>query len=461
MSYAWNYMFQSPPSENTHSWSIPPLSHPSQFGNQQTQDSDSPPATPPLVPGNTYSPPMSPASMPLGSPRNNHTRYSGQTYGWQAERIADPEAYSQDNDTIASDAWCSSPSEQQALVDDIMGYFPEEPVSNNAPPDVHNQRLHDRDQGSTAFEQSSQAPRLGRRKALCIGINYIDIGSNIELQGCINDVHRIANFLTVQFGYKTENIWKLTDDAVDPRYRPTRENIITAMHWLVEDAQPTDSLFFHFSGHGGQTKDLDGDEADGFDEVIYPLDYENVGHIVDDDMHEIMVKPLPAGCRLTAIFDCSHSGSALDLPYTYSTDGKLKEHSQLVETGRGLLSVGKFCARGNMSGAIKGLGSVIRSPTSRRARKQATQRSRELRTSAADVVSWAACKDSEKSDDAIEGDEAVGAMSYAFIEALRQKPRQSYRELLNNVRTILRAKYQQKPQLSSSHPIDTNNWFIA
>ncbi|CAE6398707.1 unnamed protein product [Rhizoctonia solani] len=366
-----------------------------------------------------------------------------------------------DNDTIASDAWCSSPSEQQALVDDIMGYFPEEPVSNNAPPDVHNQRLHDRDQGSTAFEQSSQAPRLGRRKALCIGINYIDIGSNIELQGCINDVHRIANFLTVQFGYKTENIWKLTDDAVDPRYRPTRENIITAMHWLVEDAQPTDSLFFHFSGHGGQTKDLDGDEADGFDEVIYPLDYENVGHIVDDDMHEIMVKPLPAGCRLTAIFDCSHSGSALDLPYTYSTDGKLKEHSQLVETGRGLLSVGKFCARGNMSGAIKGLGSVIRSPTSRRARKQATQRSRELRTSAADVVSWAACKDSEKSDDAIEGDEAVGAMSYAFIEALRQKPRQSYRELLNNVRTILRAKYQQKPQLSSSHPIDTNNWFIA
>jgi hypothetical protein len=25
------------------------------------------------------------------------------------------------------------------------------------------------------------------------------------------------------------------------------------------------------SGHGGQTKDLDGDEADGYDEVIYPV----------------------------------------------------------------------------------------------------------------------------------------------------------------------------------------------
>ena len=36
------------------------------------------------------------------------------------------------------------------------------------------------------------------------------------------------------------------------------------------------------SGHGGQTKDLDGDEADGYDEVIYPVDFKQAGHIVDD-----------------------------------------------------------------------------------------------------------------------------------------------------------------------------------
>ena len=34
-------------------------------------------------------------------------------------------------------------------------------------------------------------------------------------------------------------------------------------------------------------------------------------------MHDILVKPLPAGCRLTALFDCCHSGSVLDLPYEY------------------------------------------------------------------------------------------------------------------------------------------------
>jgi metacaspase-1 len=78
------------------------------------------------------------------------------------------------------------------------------------------------------------------------------------------------------------------------------------------------------SGHGGQTPDLDGDEDDGYDEVIYPVDFQQTSHIVDDDMFFIMVKPLPPGCRLTAIFDSCHSGSALDLPYIYSTEGKIK-----------------------------------------------------------------------------------------------------------------------------------------
>jgi hypothetical protein len=49
-------------------------------------------------------------------------------------------------------------------------------------------------------------------------------------------------------------------------------------------------------------KDMDGDEDDGHDEVIYPMDHERAGHIVDDDMWEIMVRNLPIGCRLTVRF---------------------------------------------------------------------------------------------------------------------------------------------------------------
>ena len=57
------------------------------------------------------------------------------------------------------------------------------------------------------------------------------------------------------------------------------------------------------------------------------------------------------------------------------------------------------------------------------------------------------------SADASIGGEATGAMSWAFITALRKNPNQSYVQLLNSIRDELQGKYQQKPQLSCSHPL--------
>ncbi|KAI0666481.1 caspase domain-containing protein [Trametes maxima] len=110
----------------------------------------------------------------------------------------------------------------------------------------------------------------GRKKALCIGINYR--GQPNELHGCVNDARNVMNFL-MRRGYKEEDIVILTDDAKSSRQRPTRANIIDAMNWLVRSAHTHDSLFFHYSGHGGQIKDTNGDEIDGYDEIIFPLDY--------------------------------------------------------------------------------------------------------------------------------------------------------------------------------------------
>ncbi|CAK5266560.1 unnamed protein product [Mycena citricolor] len=141
----------------------------------------------------------------------------------------------------------------------------------------------------------------GRRKALCIGVNYF--GKPHELRGCINDAKNVFHFLVRHASYRPEDIVVLTDDARHHRSLPTRRNMIDAMHWLIKDAKPHDALFFHYSGHGGQTKDLDGDEVDGYDEVIFPMDFQQAGQIVDDEMHDIMVRGLPAGCRLTAVFD--------------------------------------------------------------------------------------------------------------------------------------------------------------
>ena len=108
-------------------------------------------------------------------------------------------------------------------------------------------------------------------------------------------------------------------------------------------------------GHGGQTKDLDGDEEDGYDEVIYPVDFRQVGHIVDDEMHRIMVMPLQPGVRLTAIFDSCHSGTALDLPYIYSTQGVLKEPNLAKEAGQGLLGVISSYSQGDLGGVASNL----------------------------------------------------------------------------------------------------------
>jgi hypothetical protein len=86
----------------------------------------------------------------------------------------------------------------------------------------------------------------GRRKALLIGINYF--GQRGQLRGCINDVKNMSTYLNQHFGYKREDMVILTDDQQNPMSQPTKANILRAMHWLVKDARPNDSLFFHYSG---------------------------------------------------------------------------------------------------------------------------------------------------------------------------------------------------------------------
>ncbi|CRJ79705.1 hypothetical protein BN1708_000078 [Verticillium longisporum] len=295
----------------------------------------------------------------------------------------------------------------------------------------------------------------GRRKALLIGINYF--GQRGQLRGCINDVKNMSAYLVENFGYKREDMVILTDDQQNPVSQPTKQNLLRAMHWLVKDARPNDSLFFHYSGHGGQTKDLDGDEDDGYDEVVYPVDFRQVGHIVDDEMHRIMVKSLPPGVRLTAIFDSCHSGTALDLPYVYNTQGILKEPNLAKEAGQGLLGVISSYTQGDMSGVANNIMGFFKKATNG---DDAHQRTMATKTSPADVIMFSGSKDDQTSADATIAQQATGAMSWAFITSLKKNPQQSYVQLLNSIRDELEAKYSQKPQLSCSHPLNTNLLFV-
>lgn len=310
-------------------------------------------------------------------------------------------------------------------------------------------------QGAPAGYNFQYSACTGRRKALLVGINYF--GQKGQLRGCINDVKNLSNYLNENFGYAREDMVILTDDQQNQMSQPTKQNVFRAMHWLVKDAKPNDSLFFHYSGHGGQTPDLDGDEDDGYDEVIYPVDFRQAGHIVDDEMHAIMVRPLLPGVRLTAIFDSCHSGTALDLPYIYSTQGTLKEPNLAKEAGQGLLSALSSYARGDLAGiATTAMGLFKKVTTGDEVR----DRNLQTKTSPADVIMWSGSKDSQTSSDATIAGEATGAMSWAFVTALKKNPQQSYLQLLNSIRDELAQKYDQKPQLSCSHPLNTDLLYV-
>jgi hypothetical protein len=308
------------------------------------------------------------------------------------------------------------------------------------------------------YQQHKISNCRGNKKALLIGINYI--GQQYQLSGCINDVQHIKEVITTKFGFSEapDKMVVLTDDQKDPTKIPTRKNMLNAMKWLVQGCRPGDSLFFHFSGHGSQKKDQDGDEVDGYDETILPVDYKKSGQIIDDEMNAIMVRPLPEGVRLTAIFDSCHSGTALDLPYVYADDGKL-----VVQKGPSSVkmltdTINSF-ATGDVMGIINNVINFAESDKIKKNSAKAKKKTEETKSTFADVIMFSGCKDSQTSADTKVNSLSTGAMSYAFIKAVMTNNNLSYLQLLKETKKHL-VNYSQKPQLSSGRLMDMNQKFI-
>jgi hypothetical protein len=94
-------------------------------------------------------------------------------------------------------------------------------------------------------------------------------------------------------------------------------------------------VFISYSGHGVSVPDRNGDELDGKDECICPSDYQTAGIISDDILKSIFSK-FYKSTKITVLMDCCHSGSILDLPYTFisstnqKVDGKGACHPKIV-----------------------------------------------------------------------------------------------------------------------------------
>lgn len=154
------------------------------------------------------------------------------------------------------------------------------------------------------------APKaVGLKRVLTVGINYV--GTQYALAGCINDVKNIEAQLKTYFpGCKEYR--SLTDEPANPN-KPTRKNILDGIAWLVSGLKAGENVFFHYSGHGGLIRDMNGDEVSGFDSCIYPVNGTNMETISDDELRALLVAKIPAGCKCFVVLDCCHSGSAVDL----------------------------------------------------------------------------------------------------------------------------------------------------
>ena len=105
------------------------------------------------------------------------------------------------------------------------------------------------------------------RWALLIGVNkYSKLESRYQLKGCVNDIELMEEILKNNFGFPAAQITSVQDENA------TRDGILHAMDALVENVTEDSIVLFHFSGHGSQMRDPEGDEPDGYDETIVPHD---------------------------------------------------------------------------------------------------------------------------------------------------------------------------------------------
>lgn len=208
------------------------------------------------------------------------------------------------------------------------------------------------------------------KRAFLVGCNYTAMPS-IQLSGCINDIVNVRNTLIDAYGYSDANIYTLRDD--DNARMPNKANIMRTLSQLVSISKPTDTLWFHYSGHGTRIRDTNGDEVDGFDECIVPCDYNTAGVITDDELFSIIRN---AKCRMIICLDSCHSGSGCDLQYAVNYSN----------------------------------GTLIRSITSR---------TRSIAN--ANIIMLSGCRDEQTSADAYDtvSKRGVGAFTHTLLETLR------------------------------------------
>ena len=280
------------------------------------------------------------------------------------------------------------------------------------------------------------------KKALLVGINDYP-GTQNDLMGCVNDITNVYDILVKYFGFQPVDITLLADK------RASTKAILDGLGKLVASGTPGDTLVFHYSGHGSQVADVEGDEpADNKDEIICPWDFDWDRNFIKDDDFARIFKDLRKGVTLEVILDSCHSGTG--------TREMILDRKSLAAAG----GLGAGASFGPLSEA-----SLWSSPHCIRPRYLAPPADIALRadeifgrelplrklgaSGAMNHVLWAACRDNQYSADADVGGKPGGAFTYFFCKHVRDAAgRISRADLIKRVKgSLAHEGFSQVPQL--------------
>lgn len=154
-----------------------------------------------------------------------------------------------------------------------------------------------------------------RKRAFLVGISHYDTALTGYQWNDINgveDINLLSPILTKQGFVLTT----LLDSQA------TYDNITSQLNQFIRKTKKGDIVYLHFSTHGQPVEDLNGDEEDGWDEAIVPIDaykmyrkgiYEGKRHLLDDQLNGY-VKQLRGRVGKTGflyvVIDACHAGTS-------------------------------------------------------------------------------------------------------------------------------------------------------
>jgi len=146
------------------------------------------------------------------------------------------------------------------------------------------------------------------KHALLIGIqDYGETPFN-SLKGPVNDIKLTEDVLRKRFGFSNENFITLLDD------KATHTGIENAFKTLIKRVNPDDFVYIHYSGHGSQTADFNGDEKKDQTWVSYGARTSDEAHkdnydVLDDEINAWMAHLYDKTDKVVFVSDSCHSAT--------------------------------------------------------------------------------------------------------------------------------------------------------